>query len=46
MTIINIFINFINAIFNFEIMNIKLSSYLLTISIILIIVGIIKSIAK
>lgn len=46
MQIINIFIKFINEIMNFSIMGIKISVYLLSITIIIIVFKIIKNIAE
>ena len=46
MIILNLFIDFINAILNFKIFNIELYAYLLTITIIVIIFKIIEAISK
>lgn len=46
MTILNIFINFINQLLNFEILNIKLATYLITITIVIVLFKIIKHIAE
>lgn len=46
MTIFNLFINFINNIMNFSILGIKISVYLLSITIIIIVFKIIKHIAE
>lgn len=46
MTIFNLFINFINRIMDFGIFDIKISAYLITITLITIIYKIIKNIAN
>ena len=46
MTIFNLFIKFVDEILGFSILNIKISTYLLTITIIVIVFKIIKNIAE
>lgn len=46
MNILNLFIDFVNDILNFSIFDIKLSTYLITITIFIVILNIVKSITK
>lgn len=46
MNILTLFINFTNSILNFKIFNLEISTYLITITLVIIVIAIIKNMAN